>query len=101
MNSLPILRLQFFTIRTRDLKAARKFYVEQLGFNVISEKEGEYIQSRLQVFPYASMLTWPAAPRSQIRSELRSATSRKRFVTCKSAAYRSPQEPPAPNIGLP
>ena len=44
MNSLPIVRLQFFTIRTRNLPAARRFYVEQLGLDVIAEKEGEYVQ---------------------------------------------------------
>jgi catechol 2,3-dioxygenase-like lactoylglutathione lyase family enzyme len=44
MNSLPIRRLQFFTIRTRNLAAARRFYVESLGFEVVSEKPGEYVQ---------------------------------------------------------
>lgn len=51
MNSLPIVRLQFFTIRTRSLPAARRFYVEQLGFDVISEKEGEYVQVAIAGIP--------------------------------------------------
>jgi hypothetical protein len=43
MNSLSIVRLQFFTIRTHDLPAARRFQVERLGFVIISEK-AEYVQ---------------------------------------------------------
>lgn len=51
MTSLPIVRLQFFTIRTHDLPAARRFYVEQLGFDVISEKAGEYVQVAIAGVP--------------------------------------------------
>lgn len=51
MNSLPIVRLQFFTIRTHDLAAARRFYVEQLGFDIISEKTGEYVQVAIAGVP--------------------------------------------------
>ena len=49
--SLPIVRLQFFSIRTHDLAAARRFYVEQLGFDIISEKAGEYVQVAIAGVP--------------------------------------------------
>ena len=51
MNSLSIARFQFFTIRTHNLPAARNFYVELLGFDVISEKEGEYVQVAIAGVP--------------------------------------------------
>ncbi len=51
MNAIPIVRLQFFTIRTRNLPAARRFYVEQLGFDIISEKSGEYVQVAIAGVP--------------------------------------------------
>jgi catechol 2,3-dioxygenase-like lactoylglutathione lyase family enzyme len=51
MNSLPIAGLQFFTIRTANLSAARRFYVELLGFNVLSEKQGEYVQVAIAGVP--------------------------------------------------
>lgn len=51
VTSLPILRFQFFTIHTHDLPAARRFYVERLGFEIISEKAGEYVQVAIAGVP--------------------------------------------------
>jgi catechol 2,3-dioxygenase-like lactoylglutathione lyase family enzyme len=51
VTSLPIVRLQFFTIRTHDLLAARRFYVDRLGFDIISEKAGEYVQVAIAGVP--------------------------------------------------
>jgi catechol 2,3-dioxygenase-like lactoylglutathione lyase family enzyme len=51
MNSLPTVRLQFFTIRTHDLPAARRFYVDLLGFDVISEKADEFVQVAIAGVP--------------------------------------------------
>jgi catechol 2,3-dioxygenase-like lactoylglutathione lyase family enzyme len=62
MNSLPILRLQFFTIRTRDLSAARKFYVEQLGFDILSEKEDEFVQVAIAGVPVCVDAESPGSP---------------------------------------
>ena len=44
MSSLPIRRLQFFTIHTKNLETARQFYVDRLGFPIMSEQAGEYFQ---------------------------------------------------------
>lgn len=57
MASLPITHLHFFTIRTHDLCAARHFYVDQLGFEVISEKPGEYVQVAIAGVPVCIDLT--------------------------------------------
>ena len=51
MNALPIRRLQFFTIRTRNLAAARRFYVDLLGLDVVSEEPGEYVQVSIAGVP--------------------------------------------------
>jgi catechol 2,3-dioxygenase-like lactoylglutathione lyase family enzyme len=51
VSLLPIRRLQFFTIRTRNLAAARQFYVDLLGFPVMNEKAGEYFQVEIAGVP--------------------------------------------------
>lgn len=62
MSSLPIRRLQFFTIRARNLEAARHFYVDQLGFPVMSEKAGEYFQVAIAGVPVCVDLSHDGAP---------------------------------------
>jgi len=51
VQAIPTVRLQFFTIRTHNLTAARHFYVDLLGFDVVSEKPGEYIQVAIAGVP--------------------------------------------------
>jgi catechol 2,3-dioxygenase-like lactoylglutathione lyase family enzyme len=51
MSGLPIRRLQFFTIRTKNLETARQFYVDRLGFPVMSEQAGEYFQVAIAGVP--------------------------------------------------
>ena len=51
MGELPIRRLQFFTIRTKDLPRARRFYVDLLGFPITSEKPDEYFQISIAGVP--------------------------------------------------
>ena len=72
MNSLPVARLQFFTIRTHDLPAARRFYVDRLGFDIISEKAGEYIQVEIAGVPVCVDSEAPGNPqqRNQIGIEV-------------------------------
>ncbi|PYY07633.1 MAG: hypothetical protein DMG69_17660 [Acidobacteria bacterium] len=51
MSSLPIRRLQFFTIHTKNLETARQFYVDRLGFPIMSEQAGEYFQVAIAGVP--------------------------------------------------
>ncbi len=44
MTSLPIRRVEFVTIYTKDLHASRKFYVDLLGFPLLREVGGEFFQ---------------------------------------------------------
>ena len=56
MNEL-LKGIRFITLRTHDLKAARKFYVEDLGFQVIEEKAGEFFQVSIAGTPFCVDLT--------------------------------------------
>lgn len=51
MSTLFIRRLQFFTIRTRNLAAARQFYVDLLGLPIMNEKPNEYFQVEIAGVP--------------------------------------------------
>jgi catechol 2,3-dioxygenase-like lactoylglutathione lyase family enzyme len=48
---IPVRGLQFFTIRTRDLSRARRFYVEVLRFPVLEETPGQFFQVSLGGVP--------------------------------------------------
>jgi catechol 2,3-dioxygenase-like lactoylglutathione lyase family enzyme len=62
MNPLSLRRLQFFTIRTRNLPAARRFYVDLLGLDVVSEKPGEYVQVSIAGVPLCVDVTSDDSP---------------------------------------
>ena len=62
MSSLPIRRLQFFTIRTKNLETARRFYVDDLGFPIMNEKAGEYFQVAIAGVPLCVDLSTGNAP---------------------------------------
>ena len=62
MSGLPIRRLQFFTIRTKNLDAARRFYVDNLGFPILNEKAGEYFQVAIAGVPLCVDLSTENAP---------------------------------------
>src|SRR5215471_8064282 len=51
MNTLSSRRPQFFTIRTRNLPTARRFYVDPIGLDVVSEKPGAYVQVSISGVP--------------------------------------------------
>jgi catechol 2,3-dioxygenase-like lactoylglutathione lyase family enzyme len=51
MNEIVALRLQFFTIHTRNLDTARQFYVEVLGFPIVEERRGEFFQVSIAGVP--------------------------------------------------
>jgi catechol 2,3-dioxygenase-like lactoylglutathione lyase family enzyme len=72
VSSLPIRRLQFFTIRTKNLAAAREFYVDKLGFPTISEKAGEFFQVSVAGVPVCVDLSKdnPPAQPNQIGIEV-------------------------------
>lgn len=44
MSWLPIRRLDFVTIYSRDLEASKKFYTELLGFPILREAPNEFFQ---------------------------------------------------------
>lgn len=44
MPAVPFRRFAFVTIYTRDLAAAKAFYVERLGFPVLRESGQEFLQ---------------------------------------------------------
>jgi|ERR671923_40920 catechol 2,3-dioxygenase-like lactoylglutathione lyase family enzyme len=62
MSSLPIRRLQFFTIRTKSLETARRFYVDDLGFPIMNEKAGEYFQVAIAGVPLCVDLSTDNVP---------------------------------------
>jgi catechol 2,3-dioxygenase-like lactoylglutathione lyase family enzyme len=62
MSSLPIRRVQFFTIRTKNLETARRFYVDDLGFPIMNEKTGEYFQVAIAGLPLCVDLSADNAP---------------------------------------
>jgi len=51
MPGVAVERFQFFTIRTKDLQAAYRFYVELLGFPVIREEPGNFFQVSIAGVP--------------------------------------------------
>lgn len=44
MPAVPIRRLEFVTIYTRNLAAAKAFYVARLGFPILREAKQEFVQ---------------------------------------------------------
>jgi catechol 2,3-dioxygenase-like lactoylglutathione lyase family enzyme len=51
MAAVGLRRFRFFTLWTKDLAAARKFYSELLGFPVVEEKAGEFFQVEIGGVP--------------------------------------------------
>jgi catechol 2,3-dioxygenase-like lactoylglutathione lyase family enzyme len=57
MSALPIRRLDFVTIYSKDLEASKKFYVGLLEFPVLRESRNEFFQIDVAGVPICVDLT--------------------------------------------